>query len=135
MLAGVLAGLPKVFSGHLVAWLPALSILTFVVLFSVVPVTLVICNAAAYQGGGRRVLRCLAITTTLLGGLVLTWWLAHSAPHTRTVFHRGGRITFSYLATRVHGLLSWAASVVMFGLSASILLHPADRPRPSPPAG
>lgn len=130
--AGLLAGLPKVFSGHLDGWLPGLSLLTFVVLFPVTPAVLVVCVAAAYQGAGRRALRCFAVVTTLLGELVLVWWLVHSAPHARTVFHKDGQVTLSYLAARVHGLLSWTASLGMFCISAWILLRPSHQSQTSP---
>ena len=130
--AGLLAGLPEVFSGHLAGWLPGLSLLTFVVVFPVTPAVLAVCIAAAYQGDGRRALRCLAIVATLLGGLLLVWWLVHTAPPARPVFRKDGQVTLSHLAARRHGLLSWAASLGMFCVSAWILLRPSHQSRPSP---
>jgi uncharacterized membrane protein YozB (DUF420 family) len=126
MVAGLIPGVPKVFNGHVAGLLPTLSVLTFALLFWGLPAALVVCNAAAYQGGGRRLLRCVAITATLLGGLLLSWWLARSAPRARPVFHGTGRVTLSYFAVRIHGLLSWAASLGMFWLSAWILLRPTQ---------
>ena len=130
MVAGLLPGVSKVFSGHVAGLLPTLSFLTFILFFFVVPPALVVCNVAAYQAGGRRVARCVAITVTLLGGLALAEWLAHSAPHAHAIFHSDGRVTLSYVATRVHGLLSWAASLAMFCMSAWILLPRSQQSSP-----
>jgi hypothetical protein len=125
MLGGLLPAVPKLFVGHVAGLLPALSALTFTLLFFGLPAALVICNAAAYQRGGRRLRRCVAVSAILVGGLLVAWWFAHSAPPAHGVFHRDGRITISSAATRVHGLLSCAASVAMFCLTAWMLLRPS----------
>jgi hypothetical protein len=123
-LAGLLAAVPKVFIGHVTPFLPMLSFLSFGLLFFGLPASLVFCNIAVYRRGGRRALRCSAITAGLLGGVVLAWLLTTNISHSPPVnFHTNGGITFSYTSTRLKGLLAAAVSLSV-PVACALLIRP-----------
>ena len=121
--AGLLIAARSVFIGHVTTLLPSLSFLSFALLFYGLPPTLLLCNMAAFRLGGRRDIRCVEITATILGGLVLAWWLARNVSHPRPEFHADGGVTFSYTSTRVRGLLACTVSLGIPALSAWLLLR------------
>jgi hypothetical protein len=123
--AGLAIAAPRVLIGHVTNLLPILSFISFSLLVTALPATLVLCNMAAYGRGGRRALRCFGITATIIGGLVLVSLFAggDAAPG-RPEFNSDGSVILSFTNVRVRGLLAWAVSLGIPALAAWILLRP-----------
>lgn len=111
--AGLLMAVPRVLVGHSANALPALSFISILVLVYGLPVSVVLCNVAAFQRGGRRAIRCAAMTAALFGGLALTWWLSKTHVRPSLVFHGDGAPTLDYSGVRLRGLLASAVAVAI----------------------
>jgi hypothetical protein len=111
--AGLVMAVPRVLVGHAANALPALSFVWMLLLVYGLPVSVVLCNVAAFQRGGRRAFRCTGITAALLGGLVLTWWLSKTHVRLSLAFHGDGAPTLDYSGARIRGLLASAVSVAI----------------------
>ncbi len=122
--------LPTVLTGRSAnAFLALAFFASCLLLFYGLPVSLVLCNVGAARRGGRRVVRCVAISAVLVCGLALSWWLLKADVRPRLALHSDGPPTLDYSRVRLRGLLACGVATAI-PVACFFLLRPRAREAP-----